>query len=186
MNRFTSVFERVIDALDRLDIDHLVVGSVAASHWGLIRSTQDIDVVILVDPAEVPGLVPTLESANLYVPHRAATAALAATGSFNVLDPTTAGKVDIFVCAADDEFEAMRLRRRVRAEVFGVPTWVATPEDVILSKLRWRTESASEVQWRDCFELAAINDLDREHLRRWAETLGIASDLEELLASLPE
>ena len=75
----------------------------------------------------------------------------------------------------------MRLHRRLPAEVLGVSTWVATPEDVVLAKLRWRLESRSEVQWRDCVEIAAINDLDVEHLRRWATRLGVEADLDELL-----
>lgn len=186
MNRFTSVFERVVTELDRRAIDHVVVGSIAASCWGLVRSTQDIDLVVVVDPDEPTDLVLALESTGLYVPRSAAEAALASTGSFNILDPNTAGKVDIFVCASNDEFESMRLHRRVRAEILGVPAWVATPEDIVLSKLRWRTDSGSETQWRDCIELASINDLDLEHLRRWATALGLAADLEALLTSLPE
>jgi hypothetical protein len=57
------------------------------------------------------------------------------------LHPASGGKVDVFVCQADDQFERARLDRRVRMEMFGVSTWVATAEDVVLSKLRWRAAS---------------------------------------------
>lgn len=63
----------------------------------------------------------------------------------------------------------------------GVSSWISTPEDVILSKLRWRLESRSEVQWRDCVEIAAIQQLDREYLDRWSPALGVVEDLTELL-----
>lgn len=74
-------------------------------------------------------------------------------------------------------------QRRVRGEVFDVPCWVDTVEDTILAKLCARQESGSDVQWRDCVELAATNDLDREHLRTWADRLGVRNDLESLLDS---
>lgn len=67
--------------------------------------------------------------------------------------------------------------------MFDVPCWVATAEDVVLAKLRWRLESRSEVQWRDCVEIAATNDLDTTYLRRWARDLGVTGDLEDLLAT---
>lgn len=52
---------------------------------------------------------------------------------------------------------------------------------IVLAKLRWRRTSRSEVQWRDCIEIAATNDLDTTYLRRWADVLGITDDVEDLL-----
>ncbi len=63
-----------------------------------------------------------------------------------------------------------------------MPVWIATAEDVILAKLRWRLESRSEVHWRDCVEIVATQPVDRSYLRGWAERLGVADDLAELLA----
>ncbi len=60
-------------------------------------------------------------------------------------------------------------------------SWISTPEDVVLSKLRWRLECRSELQWRDCVEIAAVQQLDRDYLDRWAPELGVADDLTELL-----
>ena len=80
----------------------------------------------------------------------------------------------------------MRLERRVEAQILGTSTWIATAEDIILSKLRWRSTSSSDVQWRDCLEIAAVNDLDVDHLRTWAPVIGVSEDLERLLASGPE
>ena len=102
-------------------------------------------------------------------------------GSFNILHPQSGGKVDVFVVPASDPFTQSRISRRVRANVLGVDAWVATPEDVVLAKLRWRLESRSETQWRDCVEIAAINDLDLSYMRRWGPELGVEEDLSDLL-----
>ncbi len=77
-------------------------------------------------------------------------------GTFNVLHPSTGGKVDVFVVTPDDEFEMMRLSRRRRAEV----------------------------QWTDCVAIAATQSLDVDHLTRWAQRLGITDDLVDLLAEI--
>jgi len=176
-----TAFRHVVVALDAAAIDYVVVGSAAAAAWGVVRSTRDIDLVMVVTEDSAQALVASLVGEDFYVPVNTATEVLARGGAFNVLHPATGGKVDIFVCAASDPFEVQRLARRVRMEVFGVDSWVATPEDVVLSKLRWRLDSQSDVQWRDCVELAAVCALDREHLRTWSDRLGIASDLSALL-----
>jgi hypothetical protein len=98
-----------------------------------------------------------------------------------VLHTTTGGKVDIFVCSLANKFEASRLDRRVKLDVLGVSTWVATPEDVVLSKLLWRAETRSETQWRDCIEIAASQKLDHDYLKFWASYLGISADVEDLI-----
>lgn len=83
----------------------------------------------------------------------------------------------------DDAFTTSRLGRRIRADVFDVPCWVATAEDVILAKLPWRQVSSSEVQWRDRVEIASTNDLDVTYLRHWARRLDVTDDLEDLLTA---
>lgn len=102
-----------------------------------------------------------------------------------MLHTSTGGKIDVFVVAPDDEFERSRLARRVSAHVLGLASWVATAEDVILSKLRWRLDSRSEVQWRHCVEIAAVQELDHPHLWRWAPVLGVVDDFAELLGEEP-
>jgi len=123
-----------------------------------------------------------LSDEDLYFPIDEARQAASMGGSFNVLHPDTGGKVDVFICKPDDLFEQMRFERRVRLNILGVTTWVATPEDVILAKLNWRITSRSDTQWRDCIEIAAIQPLDLDHLRFWANHLGVTEDLEDLLA----
>jgi predicted dehydrogenase len=174
-------FVAVAGALDRVGVRFVVVGSMAAAHWGVARTTRDIDLVIVIDVDRAPAVLAALDRDDLYVPVDAARTALSLGGSFNVLHAASGGKVDVFVVAPDDDFESVRLARRARAEVLGIETWVATAEDVILAKLRWRLESRCEVQWRDCVEIAAVTDLDHEHLRRWAPRLGVDADLADLL-----
>lgn len=177
----TFAFRRVVQALEKISARYVVVGSTAASAWGVARSTRDIDVVAVITHETVDSFLSALGNNEIYVPVDEAKAAAESGGSFNVLHTTTGGKVDVFVCLPSDAFEASRLDRRVKLNVLGVDTWVATPEDVVLSKLLWRVQTRSEVQWRDCVEVAATQNLDVKYLRIWATQLGISADVEELL-----
>lgn len=177
----TFAFRRVVEALEKISARYVVVGSTAASAWGVARSTRDIDVVAVITRETVDTFLRALGNNEIYVPVDEAKAATTKGGSFNVLHTKTGGKVDVFVCQTSDAFESSRLDRRVKLQVLGIDTWVSTPEDVVLSKLLWRVQTRSEVQWRDCVEVAATQKLDVKYLRIWATELGLSADLEELL-----
>jgi hypothetical protein len=176
-----AAFRAVTRALDDAGLRYVVVGSTAAASWGVLRATRDIDIVTMIDEGADVLVTRLGADEDLYIPLDDAANALAGGGTFNVFHPRSGGKVDVFVRRTDDDFTRVRLERRVPADVLGVATWVATPEDVILAKLGWRLESRSEVQWRDCVEIAAIQSLDRSYMRTWAARLGVTADLEELL-----
>lgn len=176
-----AAFEAVVDAMGAIGAEYVVVGSTAAAGWGVARATRDVDVVAIMSVGDVHELLKALDREALYVPDDDAHRAALTGGSFNVLHTRSGGKVDVFVAQHSDEFTRSRLRRRVPADVLGVSSWIATAEDVILAKLRWRLVSRSEIQWRDCVEVAATQDLDRAYMWSWAAELGVAEDLAELL-----
>ena len=181
MIQLTFAFRRVVEALEQIAAQYLVVGSTAAGAWGVARSTRDIDIVAVITQSSVEKFLEALKDDEIYFPADEARRAAVVGGSFNVLHTTTGGKVDIFVCSLANKFEVSRLDRRVKLDVLGVSTWVATPEDVVLSKLLWRAETRSETQWRDCIEIAASQKLDHDYLKFWASYLGISADVEDLI-----
>ncbi|MXZ84748.1 MAG: hypothetical protein F4Z02_03710 [Acidimicrobiia bacterium] len=143
--------------------------------------TRDVDIVVLLASDSAETMLEALRASEVYFPELNARQAVQSGGSFNILHPQSGGKVDLFAVLASDAFTQSRIARRVRAQVLGVEAWIATPEDVVLAKLRWRLDSRSETQWRDCVEIAAVNDLDRDYMQKWAPELGVETDLADLL-----
>ena len=184
MNDLQPVFQRVVAALERAEVPYAVVGSVAATSWGLVRSTRDIDIVALIAQDRVQELIAALDNDDLYLPKDELRRAATDGGSFNILHPASGGKVDVFVSPRDQEFDAMRIIRRVRTRLLDCDTWVSTAEDIILAKLLWRIESRSERQWQDCAEIASFNSLDEGHMRKWAAKIGVSEDLDDLFTQL--
>ena len=165
--------------LEQLRVPYVVGGSFASSLHGEPRSTNDVDVVADLDEAAASLFIASLGDA-FYGDAAAATDAVRAGGSFNVVHIASAVKVDIFV-AATDPFDQERLRRRERVTVNTHDTqaalYVDTAEDVILRKLEWyrRGGETSERQWRDILAVLRVQRaLDDVHLRTWALRLGVA------------
>lgn len=98
-------------------------------------------------------------------------------------------KFDIFPLTADRYQQIQFGRRRFeQSSIFtGEPLELAvsSPEDVILSKLRWFHQGGevSEQQWNDVLGVIAVQgqNLDVRYLRDWAKYLGLSQLLEQAL-----
>lgn len=91
-------------------------------------------------------------------------------------------KVDVDL-TSDDPFGRGQFARRQEIEVLpGLTLPFATAEDVVLQKLRWFRlgGGVSERQWLDALGVIKVQGrrLDRDHLARWSEALGVADLLE--------
>ena len=65
------------------------------------------------------------------------------------------------------------------AGIAGVPLWIVSIEDLILSKLEWMRESGSEQQRRDV-RLLLEATLDQAYLTPWAIRLRLDALLDEV------
>jgi len=63
--------------------------------------------------------------------------------------------------------------------------YVAAPEDVIISKLRWTIGSDSEKQKRDVLAIFKVQQsaLDYAYIRRWAAQFELLETVEELITA---
>lgn len=176
-----AVLATLGEALDAAGIQWMVAGSVASSAWGEIRSTQDIDVVVVASRVSLVTLCKSLPAERWYADVDVAIDAAKRQSMFNIIDLDTGWKVDI-ILQRGRAFSRAEFARRRRAVVDGVTVWMASPEDVILAKLEWAMSSGSERQIRDAAGIVAVQGsaLDGAWLTRWARTLGV----DDLLARI--
>jgi len=177
----------VVEVLERLDVAHQLGGSVASSAYGQARATMDVDLVARLDESHVRPVVDALQEAY-YVDEGAMREAILGRSSFNLIHQATMMKVDVFV-PKDRPYDAEALRRRRRDRLDETPGarefCMATPEDVVLSKLEWYDLGGrvSERQWSDVLGVLRVQGdaIDEAYLRRWAAELRVADLLESAL-----
>jgi hypothetical protein len=144
---------------------------------------MDIDILAAI-PGKLARALATRLEPEFYADELAIRQAITTKRSFNVIHLETMFKVDVFV-SKGDPFDVKQLERRRLEIVNRDPersAYVASPEDIILSKLRWyrQTSEKSERQWSDVLGVMSVqaDKLDLEYLKRWAIELGV-SDLFE-------
>ncbi len=158
----------------QLDIPYYVGGSVASSLQGEMRYTEDLDLVVNIQPTQVQQLI-TAIAPEFYISSVAVEEAISGkTSSFNVIHLETTEKADIFVMGNDEFARSQMLRRRLYNPSNEQSFYICSPEDTVLQKLLWfrLTSNQSQKQWRDILGVLKLQkQLDNSYLNQWAETL---------------
>jgi hypothetical protein len=178
-------FTEVAQALDRLGLPYALGGSMASSIYGISRHTNDADVMVPPFPGREKELIDAL-GADYYASEPAIRQAILKRSSFNLINTRTGFKVDVFI-PPDDPFERSGMARRRALEVEGGQTiYLLSPEDVLLSKLRWYRlgDEVSEQQWKDVLGLVKTQRprLDEAYLEHWAGHLRVTDLLDRVFA----
>lgn len=172
----------VLGRLERAQIDCMLTGSMASNYWGIPRTTHDLDFVIALRPEQVDRIVKQFEH-GFFVQPSAVRGVFRPPFQFKVLDQQSALKAD-FWQLRDSEFEQEMFRRRITVSLFDTNCSIATAEDVVLHKLYWSRLNPSERQKSDAAGIYEVQGdrLDLDYLRSWANQLGVAEDVSDLVS----
>lgn len=178
MDEMSETLDRFVGALQSEGITYAISGSVASSAFGMARATRDIDMIAQMSSEDAGALADRLGKA-FYLDETAARRAVEEGDCFNAIDLKTMYQIDVFVPKPSKSLES-QLRRRIIRRIGGPDgpeVYLCSPEDVILSKLRWYRigNEASEQQMNDVAGILRVQgrSLDRDYLREWAAELGI-------------
>ncbi|MFP4578024.1 MAG: hypothetical protein ACLFT9_20815 [Coleofasciculus sp.] len=159
-----------------LSIPYYITGGIAAIAYGEPRTTQDLDLVIGISPTDIDRLTDALSECGFSVPN---VVKLGRMRTLKITDMESISRAD-FLITGTEEFDRLKFERRPVIEFENTRLYFASPEDVILSKIRWKQSSGSEKQWRDVLAVLKVQgeQLDFDYLWEWAENLGLTLDLD--------
>lgn len=169
-----DVFRQITELFDKAGILYMLTGSWASNYHGAPRATADIDFLIAASTAQIRELLSLLPSSEYYFDLPTAIEASQRRSMFNIISDNTGWKIDL-IFHKPGLFNDEKLRRRIKVELEGVPVFVATAEDVILSKLEWAKIGESLRQIEDAAGILKVggDELDRTYIEKWVDQLGL-------------
>lgn len=172
----------VVAALSRSGVPHVMVGSFARNFHAFPRSTNDADIVLAVDAADLHRFEAELGTEFSLDPQ---TTFETNTGTFRhvLVHKDTEFKTELFLLSRD-AFDQERFRRRQAIQFNGHATYVLTAEDVVVTKLRWMRPKDVE----DVRDVIAVKNaaLDWNYIHHWTAIHGTRAKLDEIRASIPK
>lgn len=123
-------------------IRYFAIGGVGVSLWGHPRTTRDLDVVLLLERPQAPGLVAELNRLGFRIAKSLARKLME--GRMIQL-PVGETELDLKICTTRHDREA--LERATVARFADFTLSVGSPEDLILYKLQsWRRQDQADIE----------------------------------------
>ena len=172
-----SLAERIGTIFERHGLRYHLTGGVVASHYGEVRNTQDVDIVVEMNVCKNRQALFLDLKKEFYLDQGAYNDAIRLKSMFQVLDMNTMLRADIYTTS----LLPYRFDRIVKAEIVeGVVLPISSPEDAILSKLHWIKLGSGRSRKDVVAMLRVQENLDDEYLETTAEQLGVKPILDEL------
>jgi len=172
-----ALAEKIGAIFERHGLRYHLTGGVVASHYGEMRNTQDVDIVVDMDACKDRQTLFQDLKKEFYVDRRAFDEAVRMKSMFQVLDMNTMLRADIYTSS----LLPRRFDNIVTAEIVeGVSLPISSPEDSILSKLHWIKLGSGRSRKDVVAMLRVQENLDNEYLETTAEQLGVQAILDEL------
>jgi hypothetical protein len=155
---------------ENADIPFMLTGSMAMNYYAKPRMTRDIDVVIAIGPEDI-GRVAALFRPDYYVSEENIRESIAQESIFNLIHQKSVIKVDCII-RKRTKYRRVEFERRQKISIRDFDTFIASKEDLIISKLFWAKDSRSEIQLGDVRNLLATG-YDAAYLQHWTRELGL-------------
>ncbi len=186
--KYRDFARSVIETLESLGFVYSIGGSFASMYYGEVRTTQDIDIAVVLPIEEANRFVAAFQALGYHIDLETVVDAFIYRQPFNIIDAEGGYKADIFMIDPDEpsELEQSAMARR-RREVYdpdtGAETYLYAPEDVIVYKLKYYLSGRMDKHLRDIAAMLAVQgeDLDFDYIEQWAAHIGAAELWQALL-----
>lgn len=182
-----DVILNVVAALDQLGIPYMLADSFASGIYGVPRATLDQIVVVRPVDDSISALLRLLD-AEFELGERARCDEITPPSCHVAFHRHSGFMIELFLLSPD-RHDQLRFSRRRQAAFAGRSIFLPTPEDVIITKLRWSEGGNRRKDVDDVENIIAVQtaaNLDLDYIRHWCDQHGTRELLERILVAAAE
>lgn len=176
----------VVKALDAATIPYMIVGSFSSNAYGIPRSTKDADFVVQLGNAPLSALLQHLPP-GFRLESQIGFKTITSTTRYRMHYDPIHFMIELFELS-DDPHDQSRFQRRCKITAYGALTYLPTPEDVVITKLRWSRQGhrAKDIEGVQSVLAVQAGNLDLAYIRHWADVHGTRELFEKTLVMASE
>lgn len=177
---------RLIEVLNEVGVPYMLVGSYSSNYYGKPRSTKDADFVVQIEHEQL-GRVASRLGTQFQFDNQMSFETVTMTTRYIIRIPDIVFKIEMFLLSPEAHDQS-RFARRKQLDFEGRLVWLPTPEDVIITKLRWSKGGAREKDVDDVRRVLAlqVGKLDLPYIHEWTEKHGTRELFDQLLRATSE
>lgn len=191
-----TLFLDIVHTLEKIKAPYMIIGGFAATMYGILRTTFDIDIVVDLRDEHVQALANTYPPPRYYADPEQMRNSIRLGMPFNIIDGKRGEKADLSPLTRDSRYRPA-FGRRIRYEIqwageIPFAAWCARPDDVIYGKFLAWDEGRSLKHESDIYDMlvfryleadpALASTFDEAYLD--AQAKGLGPDVEALWLSI--
>ncbi|TXT59484.1 MAG: hypothetical protein BAJALOKI1v1_1410008 [Promethearchaeota archaeon] len=190
MAEIESILTRLSKIFAIIPLRYVVVGGIAVIHYGHVRTTQDIDLIIEDNPTLFPQFLLLLETYEFDVMEEQFKKAYQEKTNVSIFDEKSVLRLDIKVATKKRELEV--LNNAIENTLFGNNLYIAPIEYVLIGKIVYMGKISdippSELlEFQDCIDFLTLfyaneEEIDVTFLKEKANEMNLEASLEKLLS----
>ncbi len=177
MRKFNEIIELTANYLNSEKIPYMFVGAIAVGYYGIPRTTQDVDIVVLIHKDKIQNFADYFQSNDFYCPADDIKMAFEEKSHFGAFDNQSPFRIDLKGIYSD--FDQQSFLRRVQVESFNKDIWLCTPEDAIISKLMYG--SPKDILDAKGILLRLKNKLDYDYLTKYSKVYKVSEAYRKII-----
>ena len=190
MAEIKNILSRLEKIFKATKLKYVIVGGIAVIHYGHIRATQDIDIIIEDDPSKLSQILELLRSYNFDVMEEQIKMAYQEHTNISIFDNESFLRLDIKV--ADKKRELDVLKNAINEKIFGLELSIAPIEYVLIGKIIYMGKiddipDSELLEYQDIIDFLILFHANREKVNlalisSKIEEIGLNSTLKRLLS----
>ena len=188
MAEIESILFRLASVFNTAKLRYVIVEGIAVIHYGHIRTTQDIDLIIEDDSSKISKFIGLLQTYDFDVMNAQIKTALQEGTHASIFDNKSYMRLDITI--AHKKYEIDVLENAIKKKIFGCELFIAPLEYVLIGKLLFigRIDDIPDselLEYQDIFDFLTlyhsnIEDIDMVLLERKVKEIGLDSTINRL------
>lgn len=171
---------RAIEAIEEIGVEYTIFGGLALAAWKRLRSSLDIDVMVIIRKDAIDSLISSLQKKGFKLNKERPQVNLGEITlmSFSYPDEESLLDIKVDIAIASGGFPEKAVHNRIKLNVMGKDMWFVRCEDLILLKML----SGRPIDVVDAKELFRMNkeDINVGYLRKQALELNIEQQLRDV------
>lgn len=168
MRKFEDLIKLVANICKKCKINYVIVGGVAVSAWGNIRTTRDIDIIFDLKNG-IRKFLEELKKNNLILREEDLKKALKEKSHFTVFDAESEFYIDGKGSYSPNDSETLSHKKAVRLD--RVKIFINSPENLIANKLLFGSEQ--DLKDAESVYIRQLGRLDFEYLEKRCKELNV-------------